>query len=85
MKEKILEIIQDKVELSLSGNYKSVYIDGADNAAKEIASHIMEFIEWIGENNTKEPKWRAFLLDLLGTKSYTTEELYQYWLNNVKK
>jgi len=37
-KEAILEILNDKIELSLSENYKSVYIDGLDNAAAEIAA-----------------------------------------------
>ena len=76
MEEKILEIIKRYDEMAFSR---------PSECAKEITAHVMEFIEWIVENNTKEPKWRAFLLDLLGTKSYTTEELYQYWLNNVKK
>jgi hypothetical protein len=36
--EKILEILKNKIELSLTDNYKSVYIDGLEKTTEEIAS-----------------------------------------------
>lgn len=36
MKTEIIEILNKKIELSLTGHYKSAYIDGIDNAADEI-------------------------------------------------
>ena len=35
-REQIIEILQDKIELSLTSNYKSVYIDGLDKCADAI-------------------------------------------------
>jgi hypothetical protein len=57
-------------------------------AAKEITEHIMEFIEWIGENEFyrnkgKDGQW------IFKSEPYivwkTDEELYQYWLTNIKE
>lgn len=36
MKEKIIEILKKDIELSLTGNYKSAYIDGIDKAAVDL-------------------------------------------------
>lgn len=68
-------------------NYRSfhpyIYKKGT---ASEITSHVMEFIEWFtGEKSPVailygNQKERFATTD----KDYTIEELYQYWINNVK-
>jgi len=40
-------------------------------AAKEITAHVMEFAEWLAYDRDRDCK--------------TIEEVYQYWLTNVKK
>ena len=40
-------------------------------SAKEIAAHVMEFAEWLAYDRDRDCK--------------TIEEVYQYWLTNVKK
>jgi hypothetical protein len=55
---------------------------------KEITSHVMEFIEWIIADvviDSMEPqKYEIYSpsdrIDIV----YTTEELYKYWLTNIK-
>jgi len=55
--------------------------------AKEITSHMIEFIEWV--TSAKSP-----MAILYGDQpkrfadkdnDYTIEECYKYWLNNIKK
>ena len=48
--------------------------------AKEITSHIMEFIEWIRNSNSLNKKLADWVYDKI-----TTGELYEYWLTNVKQ
>lgn len=88
MKEKILEIINNGIELSLAGNYKSVYIDGQDKTAKEIYDlfeyekehqirpyshlHYMKFVEWIKD------ECDVIIYKWMQDEA-TLEEVYQYW------
>ena len=60
----------------------------SDVAAKEITSHIMEFIQWtinfrFGDNTTRY-SWNENLYDGL-IDTLPIEEVYQYWSKNVKK
>lgn len=86
MEEKIKEIMYDKIELSLSGNYKSVYIDGIDNTSKEITDHVFEFIEWFTGKDSPVSVLYGLQPERFAShdKDYTIEELYQYWLTRVK-
>ena len=64
---------------------------------KEQTKVIMEFVEWIGRNadimlefeesNKKWIKARPYDNYSVSTEydEYTTEELYNYWLENIKK
>lgn len=65
----------------------------SDVAAKEITSHIMEFIQWtinfrFGDNTTRyswnENLWTINFHDGL-IDTLPIEEVYQYWSKNVKK
>ena len=44
-----------------------------EKASKEITAHVFEFIEWIESTGQFYLKFKS------------TNELYEYWLNNVKK
>jgi hypothetical protein len=87
MEEKILEIIKRYDEMAFSR---------PSECAKEITAHVMEFIEWAKSNcmtGFKDMKdgmmWGLYddlhPWDNVPRKWYSSEELYQYWLNNVKK
>lgn len=79
MEEQILSIIEDSVFAPEGENIQRV-------AAKEITSHIMEFIEWIRQYCYFDDYGDLMINDnTLPEVSLPTEELYQYWLNNVKK
>jgi len=87
MEQQVLKILTEKIELSLTGNYRSVYIDGTENASKEITSMVFEFMEWV--RNNCEPAiggelWLLFddKIELIG--NFTNEDLFQYWWDNVK-
>jgi hypothetical protein len=78
--EKILEIINNKIELSLNSNYQSAYIDGKDNAAEEITALIeneyypKDFIFWYLRKGQFELRSMDF-----------EEGAYKFWLKNVKE
>jgi hypothetical protein len=63
------------------------------NTAKEITAHFVEFIIWkdFGQNpfipwfDVIDGKEIRYYTDEVNTKKYTLEEVYQYWLNNIKK
>ena len=90
MEEQILEIIE-------SNYYLDDDRMECKAAAKEITFHVMEFMDWMlykfhneiqitdyfdsnfGEYRKEIKKYEQFYF-----KTITLEELYQYWLNNVK-
>jgi hypothetical protein len=57
-----------------------------DECAKEITAHVFEFIEWFtGESSPVSVLYGKQVERFATTdKDYTIEELYQYWLNNIK-
>ena len=83
MEEQILEILKKRM----------IYPDLQDRLkmtltlmSEDITSHVIEFIEWLGNNS--EPRVNNYW-DVLNDdyKTYTKmplDEVYQYWLNNVK-
>ena len=94
MEEQILEILDDNTNIDYGGceaDWVNKY-----NAAKEIAAHFMEFIEWLGRKcepvmvghfNYDENEYitNQFWKIIGEDGNYPTETLYQYWLTNVKK
>jgi len=56
--------------------------------AQAIAAHVMEFMEWIGSEELYFEKGYWLLPDTNSVYGEiirkTTEELYQYWVNEVK-
>ena len=60
-------------------------IDGVPEAAKEIAAHVMEFIEWKDKNIVWDNFNNKFLNRNTGDFTKTNNELYQYFLTNIKK
>jgi hypothetical protein len=55
-------------------------------AAKEITTHVMEFINWLGENS--EPRvgncWAVLNSDYATYTTMSLNEAYNHWLKNVK-
>jgi hypothetical protein len=91
MEQQVLKILTEKIELSLTGNYRSVYIDGTENASKEITSIIFEFMEWVRKNCeiTVGVTWEGGTWELYDNTNhsvgvFTDKDLFQYWWDNVK-
>ena len=91
MEEKILEIIQKNYD-EFTGTIEAEIV-----SSSEIASHFREFIEWIGFS-IKSTKYSGnlFYREISNTwfysktftiepKEYTLDELYNYWIKEVKK
>ena len=85
MEEKILEILRGNSRIEDSTTNKG-------QAAKEIASHIKknyyekDFVEWLEyEEDDFVCEFRNQYIQLSTGDNYTREEIYQHWLDNVKK
>jgi hypothetical protein len=75
MEEQILKIIES--------NYN--YPEGATMSAKEITSHVMEFIEFIRTNCEGMDQGWNYYEKVTSIRYFgTTGKLYQYWLTHVK-
>jgi hypothetical protein len=71
MKKQIFKII------TKNHGHEISFSEDAHNTAKEITSHVFEFIEWLlTETNY------ALLFGEISKKN--TEKYYQYWFNKVK-
>jgi hypothetical protein len=81
MEEKILEIIDNHTD-EVDGHVYDYEV-----VAKEITTHVFEFIEWIGESAERmNHLWYVYQLAVEEKDAcLTTEELYQYWLKEIKK
>ena len=89
MEKKILEILNKKVtEMAGHSFLIGIYSSVCPSLAKEITSHVMEFIKWINENMSKNLIWYDPVNDTYELfdwdYEYSLNELYQYWLNNIK-
>lgn len=93
LSEQLKEIIDNKIELSLTGNYKSVYIDGVDKCIDEITALIndnyvsKEFVQWLASKLENKTIWRnpnntfeRFEWDY----EYTLDELFEYWKTEIR-
>jgi hypothetical protein len=82
MEENIFEIIIDH-------QFDQVTKDDPQRSiAKEITSHVMEFIEWIKKNARIDIVQLGIGLhsgSSITHKEITSDELYQYWLKNITK
>ena len=85
MKDQIEKILEDKIELSLSNNYKSVYIDGVDNASQAVKDHMIEFIDWFASKDSPVTVLYGDQKERFASTyhDYTIEELYNFWYSNV--
>ena len=54
-------------------------------SAKEIAAHVMEFIEWKDKNIVWDNFNNKFLNRNTGDFTKTNNEVYQHWLTKIKK
>ena len=99
MEEKILKILLSHIEAVTEKNspFVATAINGVPQSAKEIASHFREFIEWIGFSikSTKysgnlfyreiSNTWFYSKTFIIEPKEYTLDELYNYWIKEVRK
>ena len=84
MKERILEILQRKGEFH--DNNETFF----RLSAEEISDHVMEFIEWLIHNTMEATTYSPMLylrkgITVFYQKEYHLEDIYQYWLDNIKK
>jgi hypothetical protein len=93
MEEQLLEIINKyettDLEWIILNRITSQVIDPMDYhiLAKEITSHVFEFIEWLRyncEGSTKGQWWYYDVSAQAGTM-FTNEEGYMFWFNNIYK
>ena len=97
LKERILEILNAHLFAIQNCNDDPIIITGKRNVISEIESLInenyypKEFVEWINWEDDKDDF--HFARDYTTNtwmncdqkmKAYTTDELYQYWLDNIK-
>lgn len=85
MEEKILEILEQELSgYQLVDNDDPILIAGTSFAAKEITAHIYEFIEWMLQSIEVVPYSTGYYLIGSGLDYMSCNELYLYWLNNIK-
>ena len=77
MKEKILNILIEKTELSLTGDFKAVYIDGFDNVSEEIIillrEELIKFHIWL--------EYSSQCLGVIADVKYSTDVVNEYLKN----
>ena len=60
-----------------------------DDCAKELTSMVMEFIEWLEFGDHKfypnAEKNKTGYYTEGSHRIYTTNELFEYWINNIRK
>jgi hypothetical protein len=92
MEEQILKILLKNITVDIPKNipYFPTALNGVHESKKEITSHVMEFIEWFMwqdeiacEGCAKNNKNELIFFDDDATER-TLEEVYLYWLNNIK-
>jgi hypothetical protein len=87
MEEQVFKIMTNELH-PMAGHDWLIGLDSLDCkfCSNRITSHVIEFIEWI----IKDPyTFKSNYIDCSFYNSdtrihYTLEELYQYWLKNVK-
>jgi hypothetical protein len=92
MEEYILQIINNKFydynhkigKIGSTGQFKM-------QTAREITTHVMEFIEWLTLYTMRATTY-SLMFYMRGdgispdtSKEYHIDELYQYWIENIKE
>ena len=91
MEENILKILLSHIEAVTEKNspFVPTAINGVPQSAKEIASHFREFIDFLqSECEGFNKGWRYYKTNDFesGFLDFeTTDELYNYWIKEVKK
>lgn len=88
MEEQILKMINEIGTKPISQTQNIIVYKDCKDVAEEITAHVFEFIEWLtafnnGHSSRIGKGWRLFLTDN-PIKEYSIEDVYQYWLENVK-
>ena len=85
--------MEEQIYKMITSNIETMDDVGVLNSCKEIAAHVKEFIEWLfisKEFPLKEEQWGNVLMFTNGeiktfAEDFTLDEVYQYWLINIKK
>ena len=89
MEEKIEKILLSHIEAVTEKNspFAPTAINGVPQSAKEIASHFREFIEWVIIHiDATRPQLDYFTKEMNDIdRKETLENMYNYWLKEVKK
>lgn len=89
MEDQILKIFAENANDANNGQSSVIIDDEWSDVAREITSHVMEFIEWWMFGSHPFITWfdekGQFITDEIEPKRWTIEEIYLYWLNNIKK
>lgn len=65
---------------------KNDWYQDKSSTAKEITSHIMDFIEWLtSQSDFEKLNYNDWYENYSVNTRKTTKKLYQYWLNHIKK
>jgi|GEM_PF-6682211 len=81
LKEQIIEILDNRMDCD------EQYITGMATSAKEIASMMKEFMEWVDTEgyrfHSRHNIW--CFENRIGVVRKTIDELFDYFINNIKK
>ena len=91
LEEKIIEIHKDKLwigeEYDTRKDKSQHFIEGLYDSAKEIASMMKEFVEWVDTEgyrfHSRHNIW--CFENRIGVVRKTIDELFDYFINNIKK
>jgi len=78
--EKILEILNDK--LWIEGEENNII--GKIETAKKIHEHYMSFVKWKDKKVIQTYKGKYYIAGKAAMKDLTLNELYNYWLTEIK-
>lgn len=83
MKDKILEILIDKIKATPHDFYPTG-IEGLPQSAREIADMVQKFVEWLAENHVEHhPKFNVWIRHENWKERLTFDELFSYWFENI--
>lgn len=80
--------MEEQIKKIISDNYDPDWEElGLEKTAREITSHVMEFIHWLIDEQEifmGELSEKYIINDNPHLKENTLKEIYQYWLTNIK-
>jgi hypothetical protein len=85
MEEQIFNIMLKWINVPyVKGKDYPTGIQGMGPSAQEITTHVMEFVGWEHLNTITHNSLVWYIVIEPGSVRHTLNEVYQYWLKNVK-